>query len=103
MNPHLLDERVATVTRGRELADDTRARLSAHKATSDACRGRISQRRADLERMLAGSGGAQDALDVMLELDALERVQDRIDQRLSELCESLSEPRTPRYGDAQPV
>ena len=39
----------------------------------------------------------------MLELDALERVQDRIDNRLSELCDALTEPRTPRYGDAQPV
>ena len=39
----------------------------------------------------------------MLELDALERVQDRIDHRLAELCDALSEPRAPRYGDAQPI
>lgn len=102
MNPYLLEERVATVG-GADLADTARARLAAHKATADACRARTGERRAALERVLAGSDGAHDALDLMLELDALERVQDRIDQRLSELCDALSEPRSPRYGDAQPV
>ncbi|ALE74146.1 MULTISPECIES: hypothetical protein [unclassified Pseudonocardia] len=103
MNPHLLEERVASVSGGADLAETTRARLTAHKATADACRRRTLERRAELERVLAGTDGAQDALDLMLELDALERVQDRIDQRLSELCESLTDTRTPRYGDAQPV
>ncbi|KAA1019982.1 hypothetical protein Ae406Ps2_1762c [Pseudonocardia sp. Ae406_Ps2] len=102
MNPHLLEERVATVNGGRDLADPARARLRAHKATADACRRRAAERRAELERALAG-GTTGDALDLMLELDALERVQDRIDNRLSELCDALTEPRTPRYGDAQPV
>ncbi|MBC3192952.1 hypothetical protein H7X46_17985 [Pseudonocardia sp. C8] len=102
MNPHLLEERVATVSRT-GLADPARARLAAHKATADACRRRTLERRADLERILAGGEGGADALDLMLELDALERVQDRIDQRLSELCESLTEPAVPRYGDAQPL
>lgn len=100
MNPHLLEERVATVTGGAGLAEPARARIAAHKATADACRRRTVERRTELERVLSGSDGRRDALDLMLELDALERVQDRIDQRLSELCESLSEPRTPRYGDA---
>ena len=103
MNPYLLEGRVATVADGRDLADTARARLAAHKATADACRARTAERRSELERVLAGYDGAHDALDLMLELDALERVQDRIDQRLSELCDALSEPRTPRYGDAQPV
>lgn len=103
MNPHLLEERVATVSGGADLADTTRARLAAHKATSDACRSRTGERRARLERVLAGDDGARDALDLMLELDALERVQERIDHRLAELCDALSEPRTPHYGDAQPV
>ena len=100
MNPHLLEERVATVTGGAGLAESARARLAAHKATADACRRRTVERRAELERVLSGSDGRRDALDLMLELEALERVQDRIDQRLSELCESLTETRTPRYGDA---
>ncbi|ANY05249.1 hypothetical protein [Pseudonocardia sp. HH130630-07] len=103
MNPHLLEQRVASVSGGTDLADDARARLAAHKATADSCRRRTVERRAELERTLSGVDRGRDALDLMLELDALERVQDRIDQRLSELCESLSETRTPRYGDAQPV
>lgn len=102
MNPHLLEERVATLTGGTGLAEPARARLAAHKATADACRHRTRERRAQLERVLAGRDGP-DALDLMLELDALERVQDRIDHRLAELCDQLSEPRLPRYGDAQPV
>ena len=100
MNPHLLEERVASVTDVAGLADAARASLAAHKATADACRRRTVERRAELERLLAGSESGRDAVDLMVELDALERVQERIDQRLSELCESLSEPRTPRYGDA---
>ncbi|MEQ3554428.1 hypothetical protein WIS52_28515 [Pseudonocardia nematodicida] len=103
MNPHLLEERVATVTDGGDLADTARARLAAHKTTADSCRHRTAERRAELERVLAGGEGGRDALDLMLELDALERVQERIDHRLSELCDSLSEPRAPRYGDAQPL
>ena len=99
MNPHLLEERVAAVAGGTGLADTARVRLAAHKATADACRRRTGERRAELERVLSGHDAGHDALDLMLELDALERVQDRIDQRLSELCESLTEPRTPRYGD----
>ncbi|MEV1292548.1 hypothetical protein [Pseudonocardia sp. NPDC049635] len=102
MNPHLLEERVATVSGGPDLADTARARLAAHKATADACRRRTAERRAELERALAGDSTGH-ALDLMLELDALERVQDRIDHRLSELCDALSEPRTLRYGDAQPI
>lgn len=100
MNPHLLEERVATVTGGTGLAETARASLAAHKATADACRRRTGERRVELEKALSGGDGGRDALDLLLELDALERVQDRIDQRLSELCESLTETRTPRYGDA---
>ena len=102
MNPHLLQERVATVS-GTGLDDAARSRLAAHKATADACRTRAQERRLELERVLAGADGPASALDLMLELDALERVQDRIDHRLADLCDSLSEPRTPRYGDAHPV
>lgn len=100
MNPHLLEERVATVTGRDGLTDTARAGLAAHKATADSCRRRTVQRRAELERVLSGNDGSRDAVDLMLEVDALERVQDRIDQRLFEFCESLTEPRTPRYGDA---
>lgn len=102
MNPHLLEERVATVTGG-GLAETARARLAAHKATADACRRRTAERRGMLERVLAGRDDTRDALDLMLEVDSLERVQERIDHRLSELCDQLSETGSPRYGDAQPV
>ena len=101
MNPHLLQERVASVSESVE--GTALSRLAAHKATADACRERARERRGELERVLTGADGACSALDLMLELDALERVQDRIDHRLAELCDALSEPRSHRYGDAQPV
>ena len=101
VNPHLLQERVSSVS---EMVEGSAlSRLAAHKATADACRERVRVRRGELDRALAGADGARSALDLMLELDALERVQDRIDHRLAELCDALSEPRSPRYGDAQPA
>lgn len=102
MNPHLLQQRVASVS-DTGLDEAARARLAAHKATADACRARARERRGELERVLAGAEGASSALDLMLELDALERVQDRIDHRLADLCDALSDPVPPRYGDAHPV
>lgn len=101
MNPHLLQERVASVSES--VGGTSLSRLAAHKATADECRARARERRTELERVLAGSDGACSALDLMLELDALERVQGRIDHRLAELCDALSEPGTTRYGDAHPV
>lgn len=101
MNPHLLRERVASLSENVE--GNALSRLAAHKATADACRERARERRSELERVLAGSDGACSALELMLELDALERVQDKIDNRLADLCDSLSEPRGHRYGDAQPA
>ncbi|RZT87098.1 hypothetical protein EV383_4005 [Pseudonocardia sediminis] len=101
MNPHLLQERVASVS---ETVEGTAlSRLAAHKATADACRERARERRGELDRALAGAEDTRSALDLMLELDALERVQDKIDHRLADLCDSLSEPRTQRYGDALPA
>ena len=61
MNPHLLEERVATVTGGPGLAENARASLAAHKATADACRRRTGERRAELDDH--GPGGVTAALD----------------------------------------
>jgi hypothetical protein len=69
-----------------------RRRIRSYAATARRCEERITARRAALERALrsvdeagAGGGGAEaadDAIGLALELDALERVQPRIDSWL---------------------
>ena len=103
MHPHRLEQLVASVPEG--IGADQRVRLLTHVQTSDGCRTRIERVRADLRRALAGEdGSAERALELACELDALERVQQRVDGWLVALVEELSQaPRAVHYDDGVPV
>lgn len=89
MHPHRLEQLVASVPES--ITPEQRGRLLAHVRTVDGCRARIEHVRDDLRQALGGSdthGG--DALDRALELDALERVQQRVDGWLTALVTELT-------------
>ncbi len=100
MHPHRLEQLVASVPDS--VAPQQRARLLAHVRAVDGCRDRIQHVRADLRRALSGEG--RDALDRALELDALERVQQRVDGWLTALVTELSTAgQIPHYHDGVPA
>ncbi|MCW0211829.1 MAG: hypothetical protein OJJ54_00555 [Pseudonocardia sp.] len=102
MNPYQLQDRIDSLTPTLDGAQQ--ARLDAHRRTAEDCRARIGSLRSELRRMLSGLDGPRTALEVMCELDALERVQQRIDSRLSDLCDELSgSAPAVHYGDAAPL
>jgi hypothetical protein len=69
---------------------------------TDSCRVRIVEVRQALRGALDGRGGS--ALDLAVELDSLERVQERLDRYLTALVEELSHaPREMSYDDGVPV
>lgn len=100
MNPHRLQSLVATVPDS--IAPEQRGRLTAHVEATDSCRVRIVEVRQALRGALDGRGGS--ALDLAVELDSLERVQERLDRYLTALVEELSHaPREMSYDDGVPV
>jgi hypothetical protein len=102
MHPHRLQQLVASVP---DTVDaDQRAKLLAHVQASDRCRVRIERVGAELERVLAGVGSSERAVDLACELDSLERVQQRMDRRLAALVEELtSTPPAVTYDDGVPA
>jgi hypothetical protein len=103
MHPHRLQQLVASVPD--TVGADQRAKLLAHVQASDRCRVRIERVGAELERVLDGVGSSDRAVDLAHELDGLERVQQRMDRRLTALVEELTT--TPRavttYDDGVPA
>jgi hypothetical protein len=101
VHPHRLQQLVTSVPEG--IDADQRARLLAHVQASDGCRTRAERVRRDLGRALDGDGPER-AVDLACELDVLERVQERLDVRLTALVEELTHtPRIVRYDDGIPV
>lgn len=102
MHPHRLQQLVGSVP---DTADaDQRSRLLAHVQASDRCRVRIERVTAELERALDGVGNPDRAVDLARELDGLERVQQRMDRRLTSLVEELtSTPPAVVYDDGVPA
>jgi hypothetical protein len=102
VHPHRLQQLVGSVP---DTADaDQRSRLLAHVQASDRCRVRIERVTAELERALDGVGNPDRAVDLARELDGLERVQQRMDRRLTSLVEELtSTPPAVVYDDGVPA
>ena len=100
MHPHRLQSLVATVPDA--IGPEQRTRLDAHVQATESCRVRIVEVKQSLRKALDGRGGS--ALDLAVELDSLERVQERLDRYLTALVEELV--RTPSevsYGDGVPA
>jgi hypothetical protein len=101
VHPHRLQQLVASVPEG--IGAPERARLLAHVQASDGCRARTERVRQELERALGGDG-AERAVDLAVELDGLERVQQRIDGQLTALVDDLCHgPRPVHYDDGVPA
>jgi anti-sigma factor ChrR (cupin superfamily) len=102
VNPHRLQDRLDSIPES--LDAPQRARVAAHRSAVEECRERIAELRTELRRVLSGIDGPRSSVEIMIELDGLERVQQRLDSRLSDLCDELSGA-TPvvRYGDAAPI
>lgn len=102
MHPHRLEQLVASVPDA--ITPDQRARLLAHVQTSDGCRARTQRVRDELRRALDGSENSTSALDLVCELDGLERVQQRVDGWLTALVDELTQARyVAHYGDGVPA
>jgi hypothetical protein len=102
MHPHRLQQLVTSVPD--TIDADQRARLLAHVQASDRCRVRVEGVNAELARVLDGVGSSDRAVDLACELDGLERVQQRMDRRLTALVEELtSTPRAVPYDDGVPA
>ena len=100
MNPHRLQGLVATVPES--IRPDQRGRLDAHVEAVGSCCARITEVKQALRGALDGQGGS--ALDLACELDALERVQERLDRYLTDLVQELNHaPRELVYDDGVPV
>jgi hypothetical protein len=102
MHPHRLQQLVGSVPD--TIGADQRARLLAHVQASDRCRVRVERVSAELTRALDGVGSPDRAVDLACELDGLERVQQRMDRRLTALVEELtSKPHALPYDDGVPA
>ena len=100
MNPHRLQCLVATVPDS--IGSEQRGRLDAHVEATDSCRVRIIEVKQALRGALDGHGGS--ALDLAVELDGLERVQERLDRYLTALVEELNRTSAEIcYDDGVPV
>jgi hypothetical protein len=101
VHPHRLKQLVASVPES--IDADQRARLLAHVQASDGCRTRIDRVRQELLGALGGEG-TEHAVDLAVELDGLERVQQRVDGWLTALVDELSHgPRAVHYDDGVPA
>lgn len=102
MHPHRLQQLVASVPES--VAGAERARLDAHVRTSEGCRELAARVRTELDGALTDPATAEQALDLAVRLDGLERVQQRLDGWLTELVEQLtSAPGQVHYDDGVPV
>lgn len=103
MHPHRLSQLVASVPD--TIDADQRARLLAHVQTSHGCRARIDRARGELRVALDGGDGvAEHAVDLLCELDGLERVQQRVDGWLIALVQELTQTLRPvHYDDGVPA
>jgi hypothetical protein len=102
VHPHRLKQLVATVPESVDAAE--RARLLAHVQASDTCRARVERLRQELRLALGGDGCAERAVDLAVELDGLERVQQRVDGLLTALVDELAHGLRPvRYDDGVPA
>jgi hypothetical protein len=100
VNPHRLQCLLATVPD--TIGPDQQGRLDAHVEAIEECRARIREVKQALRTALDGGGGS--ALDLACELDALERVQERLNRWLTELVEELNRaPLEVSYGDGVPA
>ena len=100
MNPHRLQCLVTRVPGS--IGPVQRDRLDAHVEAVDACRARIGEVKQALRGALGSPGGP--VLDLATELDALERVQERLDRWLTALVDELSHaPGEVRYDDGVPA
>lgn len=100
MNPQRLQCLVATVPDS--IRPDERGRLDAHVQATDSCRVRIVEVKQALRGALDGRGGS--ALDLAVELDSLERAQERLDRYLTTLVEELNRPSSEIcYDDGVPA
>ena len=100
MNPHRLQCLVATVPDS--IGSTQQGRLDAHVEAVEACRVRVIEVKQALRSALDGRGGS--ALDLACELDALERVQERLNRWLTELVQELNRTRGEvSYGDGVPA
>jgi hypothetical protein len=93
------------------------ARLNAYADTATRCETRIQRLRVELERSLQGVGGhhravasevvaaePNETLKIACELDALERLQPRVDAWLSDFVASLTRVDAQMtYGDGAPA
>jgi hypothetical protein len=102
VNPYRLQERLDSVPDSLDAGQ--RARLAAHRGAVEECRERIVELRGELRRALSGIDGPRHTLEIMTELDSLERVQQRLDSRLSDLCDELTGTApSVQYGDDAPL
>jgi hypothetical protein len=88
LHPHRLAQLVASVPA--TIGPRERARLDSHAGASEGCRQRVEALRRELDRALDGAAGPQRALGLACELDGLERVQQRLDDRLTTLVHELT-------------
>jgi len=103
MHPQRLQQLVASVP---DTVDaEQRARLLAHVQASDRCRVRIERVGSELAEALDAVGNSERAVDLACELDGLERVQQRMDRRLTALVEELTTtaPHAVTYDDGVPA
>jgi hypothetical protein len=101
VNTHRIEQLVASVPAS--LPGEQQTRLQAHVQAARGCCERIKQVRKSLDAALAGGAGS--AVDLAVELDGLERVQERLDRRLSTLVDELRQaaPASSFYDDGVPA
>ena len=100
MHPHRLECLVATVPAS--IPPPQRGRLDAHVRATESCRTRVIEVKQALRGALDGGDGS--AVDLAVELDSLERAQERLDRYLTALVEELSRgPREICYDDGVPA
>jgi hypothetical protein len=115
MNVTQIDRLLASVPAA--IDERQQARLTAYADTATRCETRIQRLRVELERSLHGVGGhhravaseavaaePNETLKIACELDALERLQPRVDGWLSDFVASLTRiDAQMTYGDGAPA
>jgi hypothetical protein len=100
VHPHRLECLVATVPTS--ITPQQRGRLDAHVQATESCRARVVEVKQALRGALDGRGGT--AVDLAVELDSLERAQERLDRYLMALVGELGRTTDEIcYGDGVPA